>query len=296
MRMLCRAIFSFVCICGVTQFSGSLLRAEEAQNQTIDQGAEKKKEWTKEELFSQDNVTKLSESLGHFIFKNLDNPLLKLDYASVVKGLQDAHEGKAAPMTEQEYEERLQKIQEISFEEAAKANLQEAEQFLQKNKQKEGVQQLEDGKVQFEVLQPGTGDETVTDTSSVVMHYDGKYLNGKTFSSSREAQEPITIVLSQTIPGFKKGMLGMKLGEKRRLYIHPDLGYGTCGQLLPNALLVFDVEVLKIDAAPAKQSESDENGDDDADSQISMNEEDSENDADLDDDTEQDEKDFSKKS
>ena len=44
---------------------------------------------------------------------------------------------------------------------------------------------------------------------------------------------PITIPLDQTIPGFSKGIVGMKEGEKRRLFVHPDLGYGTTGQLPP---------------------------------------------------------------
>ena len=260
MRTLCQAVFAFVCICGVTSSSASVLRAEEA-NKAVEKSAEKKKEMTKEELFSKANVQKLSESLGHFIYKSLDNPLMKLDYEAVIKGLKDAKSGKTAPMTEQEYEEMLQKIQEISFEEMSKTNLQEANQFLEKNKSKKNILSLEDGKLQYEIVQPGKGDELVTEKSSVSIHYDGKYLNGKSFGSSVEGQEPITIVLTQTIPGFKKGMLGMKVGEKRRLYIHPDLGYGTCGQLLPNALLVFDVEVLKIEEAPVAEETEEENTD-----------------------------------
>jgi peptidylprolyl isomerase len=44
----------------------------------------------------------------------------------------------------------------------------------------------------------------------------------------------------------------MKEGEKRRLYVHPDLGYGTTGQLPPNELLIFDIEVVKADSDDAK--------------------------------------------
>ena len=276
MRMLCRAVFSLVCICGVTGVSSYAFCVDGTT-----QPEEKKQELTREELFSKENVKNLSESLGHFIYKSLDNPLMKLDGDAVVKGLQDAKAGKTAPMTEQEYEERLQKIQEYAFEDMSKANLQEAEQFLEKNKKKEGVCLLEDGKIQYEIVQAGAGDDEVKENSSVQMHYEGKYANGKTFSSSREAKEPITIILAQTIPGFKKGMLGMKTGEKRRLYIHPDFGYGTCGQLLPNALLVFDVEVLKIDVAPAQEENAEDpsdlidlkDGEENASQQIGLNEE-----------------------
>ena len=243
MRILCRAFVALVCIAGVTAASSSFLVADEPAKQAV----EKKVLPTKEELFTKENIQKLSESLGHFIFKSLDNPFLTLNADAVIKGLKDAKDGKSAPMSEQEYEEMLQKMQEVAFEDMAKNNLKEAEQFLDKNKAKKGIQILENGKLQMEVLKPGSGDKTVDEKSTVKINYDGTYMNGKSFSSSHDMKEPVTINLAQTIPGFKKGLLGMKEGEKRRLYIHPELGYGTSGQLLPNALLIFDVEVVKIE-------------------------------------------------
>lgn len=50
----------------------------------------------------------------------------------------------------------------------------------------------------------------------------------------------------------------MKEGEKRRLFVHPDLGYGTSGHLPPNALLIFDIELVKADS-----HDQDNNDDDD---------------------------------
>ena len=78
------------------------------------------------DLFTKDNIQKLSESLGHFIYKSLDNPFLTLNADSVMKGLKDAKEGKTAPMTEQQYEELLQKMQEVAFDDMSKTNLKEA--------------------------------------------------------------------------------------------------------------------------------------------------------------------------
>ena len=48
----------------------------------------------KEEIFSPENIAKISESYGHFIYKSLENPILKLDFASVMKGLNDAKAGR----------------------------------------------------------------------------------------------------------------------------------------------------------------------------------------------------------
>lgn len=268
MRTLCQTLFALVCTCGVTCAPTSYIFSEEVHKKpgvaVAEKPVEKKVELSKEELFSKDNIKKLSESLGHFIYKSLDNPFMSMEAESVVKGLQDAKAGKPSPMTEQEYEEMLQKMQEISFAEMGKKNLEQAEQFLKKNKEKKAIQNLEDGKLQIEVLAQGKGSEVVSDKDTVLIHYEGKYIDGKTFSSSHEMGEPISITLSQTIPGFKKGMVGMKIGEKRRLYVHPDLGYGTSGQLLPNALLIFDVEAVKIEppapekTAPAAKDASDD--------------------------------------
>lgn len=49
--------------------------------------------------------------------------------------------------------------------------------------------------------------------------------------------------LSETILGFAKGVEGMREGERRKLYIHPELGYALFGHVAPNSLLIVDVEV-----------------------------------------------------
>ena len=203
----------------------------------------------KEEIFSPANISKISESYGHFIYKSLENPILKLDFASVMKGLNDAKAGKTSPMTEQEYEEAIAAVQEVAFQEMAEKNLKEAEAFLTKNVKEPGVVELEKGKIQIKILQPGTGEE-VTEKTMPVLHYTGKYLDGTVFGNSYESGEPISINLHHTIPGFRQGVIGMKVGEKRRIFIHPEFGYGTSGQLLPNSLLIFDIELKKVEPAP----------------------------------------------
>jgi peptidylprolyl isomerase len=203
----------------------------------------------KEEIFSKENIARISESYGHFIYKSLENPILRLDYASVIRGMNDAKSGKTSPMTEQEYEEAIASVQEVAFQEMSEKNLKDAEAFLVKNAKEPGVVELEKGKLQIKVLQPGK-DEEVTELTVPVLHYTGKYLDGTTFGNSYESKEPISINLRHTIPGFRQGVMGMKVGEKRRIFIHPELGYGTSGQLLPNSLLIFDIELMKVDPAP----------------------------------------------
>lgn len=193
------------------------------------------------------DIELISEAFGHFIGRNLKSPGAEFKLESVIKGIRDGANGAAAPMSDQDYEIAMTKLQEQAFETMARDNLEAANAFMQKNNLEEGVIQLEPGKLQYLVLEEGDGD-TVEQDSSPLIHYTGKYLDGTVFGCSEEVGGPITIPLDQTIPGFSKGMVGMKEGEKRRLFIHPDLGYGTLGNLPPNALLVFDIEIIKADA------------------------------------------------
>ncbi len=234
-------------------FSSSLLAADEALEGEQEAKGEVRQMKTKEELLSQENIKKISQAYGHFVARSLDNPLLKLDFDAVIQGMTDAKNGTQSPMTEQEYEEAITQIQELAFQESAAKNLKEAEDFLSENAKKTGVQELEPGKLQILIEKEGNG-EVVTESVMPVIHYTGSYINGTVFGSSVESKEPISLSLNQTIPGFKKGVLGMKVGEKRRIFIHPDLGYGTSGQLMPNALLVFDVEVVRVEPLPKEEA------------------------------------------
>lgn len=193
------------------------------------------------------NIEIVSEAFGHFIGRNLQSPGVQFDLESVVKGIRNGASGNPAPMSDQDYELAMTKLQERAYETLSKENLEAANNFMTKNVNEKGVIVLEPGKLQYTVLENGDG-KTVEAHGRPLIHYTGKYLDGTVFGSSEEVGGPITIPLDQTIPGFSKGLLGMKEGEKRRLFIHPDLGYGTLGNLPPNALLIFDIEIIKAEA------------------------------------------------
>jgi len=190
------------------------------------------------------DVAKLSEALGHLLGKNLESMGMHFDMAKVMQGMQDSYDGKEAPMTEQECVQALATAQEIAFKEAASENLKKAEEFLTQNSATQGITTLEAGKLQYTINQEGTGAE-VQENDSPVIQYVGKLLDGAVFGASKEEE---VVRLDETIPGFSKGLLGMKEGEKRTLYIHPDLGYGTHGALPPNSLLLFEIEVIQANA------------------------------------------------
>ncbi|XP_055851491.1 peptidyl-prolyl cis-trans isomerase FKBP2 [Episyrphus balteatus] len=84
------------------------------------------------------------------------------------------------------------------------------------------------------------------------VHYKGSLEDGTVFDSSLTRGSPFTFTLgtNQVIKGWEQGLMGMCEGEKRRLVIPPELGYGKhgSGQVIPpNAVLVFEVELMKIE-------------------------------------------------
>ncbi|MDQ3014704.1 MAG: FKBP-type peptidyl-prolyl cis-trans isomerase [bacterium] len=95
----------------------------------------------------------------------------------------------------------------------------------------------------------GTGAEAVNG-KTVSVHYTGTFANGQKFDSSRDRGEPISFVLGagNVIAGWDQGLLGMKVGGKRKLVIPPNLGYGPndYGPIPGNSTLYFDVELVDV--------------------------------------------------
>jgi len=206
-----------------------------------------------------EEIGKLSLAFGNFIGKNINKPGIPFDLEKIIQGIRDGAEGKPSPLSDQEYQSLLMKYQERAFKKIAEKNLQDANAFLEKNVGEDGVKELQPNKLQILVLEEGEGEEVEEDDSPEIK-YTGKLLNDEVFASSKDAGGTITIPLSQAISGFKLGIVGMKEGEKRRLFIHPELAYGTAGHLPPNSLLIFDIEVIKADAS---EEEDDDDDDDD---------------------------------
>ncbi len=116
---------------------------------------------------------------------------------------------------------------------------------------------MSDGKVvttpsglKYEVLQEGTG-ETPKSGQTVTVHYTGTLEDGTKFDSSRDRGQPFQfkIGVGQVIQGWDEGVGIMKVGDRRKLIIPPELGYGSRGAggvIPPNATLIFDVELLGV--------------------------------------------------
>jgi FKBP-type peptidyl-prolyl cis-trans isomerase len=107
-----------------------------------------------------------------------------------------------------------------------------------------------DKSINIEIVKQGSGPEIKTGEVAVV-HYVGTLENGTKFDSSRDRGTPFSFTLGEgkVIKGWEVGVLGMKVGEIRKLTIQPEYGYGAAGAggvIPPNAVLVFEVELLDI--------------------------------------------------
>ena len=104
--------------------------------------------------------------------------------------------------------------------------------------------------LQIEELEEGAGAEAVAG-SAVAVHYTGWLTDGTKFDSSVDRGQPFNFTLGQgmVIKGWDEGVVGMKVGGKRKLTIPPEMGYGERGAggvIPPGATLVFEVELLEV--------------------------------------------------
>lgn len=109
--------------------------------------------------------------------------------------------------------------------------------------------------VKITILSEGTG-EVAEAGNLASVNYTGSLEDGTVFDSNIDPKfghvEPFTFTLGigQVIPGWDQGVLGMKVGEKRKLEIAPEYAYGASGVggvIPPNATLLFEVELLAVE-------------------------------------------------
>lgn len=194
-----------------------------------------------------------SYGIGVNIAKSFKRDEVDIDLELLVKGMKDVMAGDRLLMPEKDLRRAMNSFQgELRQKAAARNriaavdNKKKGEDFLAKNKTKDGVVTLASG-VQYKILKAGDG-KLPTDVDMVECNYRGTLLDGTEFDGT-EPGKPAMLKVSQLIPGWKEALKLMPAGSKWQLYIPPQLAYGPRGvgsDIGPNETLLFEVELLAV--------------------------------------------------
>jgi FKBP-type peptidyl-prolyl cis-trans isomerase FklB len=190
-------------------------------------------------------------TMGYRMGQSLKTQGIKsLDTAAFNKGINDALMGNQPRLDNLEmndamstYPAHVKRLQKQD----ARGNLAQANAFLTENATKEGIVKMRSG-LQYQVLSQGKGKQPSMD-DTVLVHYQGSFINGDVFDSSIGRGKPASFNLGTVIPGFREALTNMHVGEKWKIFVPPALGYGprgVPGSIGANELLVFEIELLDI--------------------------------------------------
>lgn len=185
---------------------------------------------------------------------DIDLDVMMKAIRTTLKGEKPLMDDKQAGAVREAFAQRMQLKQMQKMMSDAKKNGEEGEKFLAENGKKPDVKTTASG-LQYQVVSEGTGPKPKA-TDVVKVKYKGTLLDGKEFDSTdAHGGEPATMPINRVIPGWSEGVQLMTVGSKYKFWIPAKLAYGEQGTpggpIPPNAMLVFDVELVSIEKAPA---------------------------------------------
>jgi len=204
-----------------------------------------------------------SYGIGMNTGRSIKSEGVEIDLEMFLQGIRDGASEAKPKYTEQQvraalavFQQEMQAKQAKRQQSVGEKNKREGQTFLAANKAKEGVVTLPSG-LQYRVVRAGNGvSPKATDT--VKVHYEGTLLDGHVFDSSIKRNEPAVFPVRGVIPGWTEALQRMKVGDKWKLFIPSELAYGASGagrEIGPNSVLVFDVELLGIEAPAAREGQ-----------------------------------------
>lgn len=190
----------------------------------------------------------LSYSVGVILAQNLKQQgLTELDTKTLAAAIDDVLQDKELKMNPEQAQGIFREAMMAKANAAGMENKVAGEKFLAENGARETVNTLESG-LQYEVLKQGDGPSPAA-TDKVTVHYHGMLIDGTVFDSSVERGSPASFPVNGVIAGWVEALQLMAVGDKWKLFIPSNLAYGergAGGKIGPNATLIFEVELLKI--------------------------------------------------
>ena len=198
---------------------------------------------------------KISYSIGFGMGSNLKNQGVDVDADKLSKAIKDGLSGAKPAMSQADMDKTMTDLrtkmmaeQQEKMKSVGAKNKADGEAFLAKNKTAAGVKTLPSG-LQYQVIKAGTG-KMPKATDKVSVNYRGTLLDGQEFDSSYSRGTPASFPVNGVIPGWTEALQLMKEGAKWKLFIPSSLAYGEQGAggvIGPNATLLFEVELLKVE-------------------------------------------------
>ena len=194
---------------------------------------------------------KLGYTVGYQLGQSLKKDAAKLDVDQLTAALRDVLAGTEPKLSTTEMTAVAQRFRESAVAERkaeVASNLKASQAFLAQNGKAKGVTALPSG-LQYQVLKQGTG-ATPTLDDRVKVHYRGTLRDAKEFDSSYQRGTPAVLPVSRTVAGWREALTKMKVGDRWKLFVPPELGYGETGapgRIGPNEVLIFEVELLGIE-------------------------------------------------
>ncbi len=199
---------------------------------------------------------KISYMVGYQIGSNFKRDGLDVDTNMMLTGMKEALAGTKSTLTPEESQKLMQDLQknlqtkaEAKRKAEGEKNAADGKKFLADNAKKSGVKTLPSG-LQYKVVTEGKGDSPKA-TDTVSTNYKGTLIDGTEFDSSYKRGQPAKFPVNGVIKGWTEALQLMKPGAKWQLFVPSDLAYGDrgAGELIgPNATLLFEVELLAIEA------------------------------------------------
>jgi len=190
---------------------------------------------------------------GKRLTESLRKQTVPFDQAIMLRGMKDGMAGGKTLLTDQEAQASLDQMRKDMMQKQQAVGKKEGDDFLATNKSKEGVVTLPSG-LQYKILTAGTGPKpTASDT--VLCNYKGMLINGTEFDSSYKRGQPLKFPVGGVIKGWTEALQLMPVGSKWQLFIPSNLAYGESGNqgIPPNSTLIFEVELVSIEAADKDQ-------------------------------------------